>query len=114
MKEKVKVRGYMKPIDSFHTLTVWEDVVHRLLADQIPEAGQCEMRAGIADGAEGVAPIFVHMMMRRLKVVSTIKVVLDRPIHARLLDRDRPAQRAAEYDQIHRVGIHALGVSPKI
>ena len=31
MKESVKVRGYMKPVDAFHTLDVWEDVVHRLL-----------------------------------------------------------------------------------
>ena len=31
MKPQVKVRGYMKPAASFHTLKEWEDVVHTLL-----------------------------------------------------------------------------------
>ena len=31
MDVNVIVRGYMKPTASFHTLTEWEDVVHKLL-----------------------------------------------------------------------------------
>ena len=31
MSVNVKVRGYMKPAASFHTLSEWEDVVHQLL-----------------------------------------------------------------------------------